>query len=96
MPSSDNRGWPQGVRSKERRPQLPQPIAAFSGTALLRAKLRGLLRGLFFPYQLSGLYFGQTLPLSAPLTLRSSAAAAPPLDCRLACQKPEARTCVTS
>src|SRR6476661_1188983 len=49
---------PQAARSKGRRPQLPQPIAAFSGTALLRAKLRGLLRGLFFPYRLSCLYFG--------------------------------------
>src|SRR6516164_2531375 len=56
MPSSDNRGWPQGARSKGRPPQLPQPTAAFSETALLRAKLRGL----FFPYQLSCLYFGQT------------------------------------
>src|SRR5262249_60905890 len=76
MPSSDNRGWPQGARSKGRPPQLPQPIPASSGTALLHAKLRGLLPGLFFPYQLSCPYFGQTSPELfrcalpfAPLTL---------------------------
>src|SRR5262249_892540 len=56
----------QGARSKGRLPQLLQPIAAFSGTALLRAKLRGLLRDLFFPYQLSCLYFGQTSPEPQP------------------------------
>ncbi len=36
---------------------LQQPTAAFAETALLRAMLHGLPRGLFYPYRLMG-HFG--------------------------------------